>query len=308
MASAALRTSLFFIVAISWVGCTDDGPTPESERDETRMTNVSYGQHERHKMDVYLPAGRTPDRTGVIVFIHGGGFVAGDKTQVEEVVLKLVARGYAVVNINYRLVDITGVLDNPPVHKPSEITIHQQLDDVAAAVETAWSERAEWAVSGTDWFIAGHSAGATLALLHAYGDDNTNGRIKAAANWAGLTTFAFNDEAEVALLDPRLRELFYRIVGAEATNENKLAYMAASPYWVANNTGGIPTISVRPEDNTVGPIPDVSELQYNSLTTLLNSKGSASTHVMIAGADHGFGQPGNWDQVVAATANFFDTQ
>lgn len=291
-----------------WYGCTDDGPAPGSELEEVRTANVAYGQHERHKMDVYLPAGRTPDRTGVIVFIHGGGFVAGDKTQLEPVVVKLMAQGYAVVNINYRLVDITGVLDNPPIHQPSEITIHQQLDDVAAAVEAAWSKHASWGVSSADWFIAGHSAGATLALLHAYGADNVDGRIKASANWAGLTTFAFNDEAEVNLLDPRLRELFYRIVGAEATNENKLAYMAASPYWVANNTGGVPTISVRPEDNAIGSIPDFSELQYNSLTALLNNKGSASTHVVIAGADHGFGQPGNWDEVVEATVIFFNGQ
>ncbi|WP_353196367.1 alpha/beta hydrolase [Parapedobacter defluvii] len=304
---SALKISLFWMIISTCFSCADDGQAIGGKLGEERIANVTYGNHERHKMDVYLPENRSTDETGVIVLIHGGGFVAGDKTELEPVALKLMAKGFAVVNINYRLVDLAGVLDDPPVHQASPINIHHQLDDIAAAVELAWSKRTEWAVGDT-WYIVGHSAGATLAMLHAYGEDNADGRIKATANLAGVTTFAFNDESEVDLLDPRLKELFYRIVGAEATNENKLAYMAASPYWVANNSGGVPTISVRPEDNTIGPIPDLSESQYNSLTTLLNSKGSASVHVEIAGAGHGFGEPGKWDEVVAETTAFFRAQ
>jgi len=306
MGRIVLNVSLFLMAVPLWIACTDDGPEPESGLKEERMTNVSYGAHERHQMDVYLPENRSTTSTGMVILIHGGGFVAGDKTHLDDVAAKLMAKGYAVVSINYRLVDITGVLDTPPLHQASDITIHQQLDDVAAAVALAWSKRADWAVNSDKWYIAGHSAGATLAMLHAYGDDNADGRIKAAANWAGVTTFAFNDEAEVELLDPRVKELFYRIVGTEATNQNKLAYMAASPYWVANNTGGVPTINIRPEDNTVGPLPDDSKRQYDSLTALLVSKGSASVHVEISGADHGFGHPGNWDEVIEETVSFFD--
>lgn len=300
-----LLLGLYLMSTTFWYACTKDEATPDSGLKEERITNLAYGQHERHKMDVYLPENRSDAKTGVIVFIHGGGFVAGDKSEMEEVTTKLMAKGYAVVSINYRLVDMTGVLDDPPVHRASDITIHDQLNDVAAAVELAWSKQAEWAVSSDDWYIAGHSAGATLAMLHAYGEDNANGRIKAVANLAGVTTFAFGDESEVAQLDPRLKELFYRIVGAEATNQNKLAYMAASPYWVASNTGGVPTISVRPENNAIGSLPDASESQYESLTTLLNDKGSASTHVEIKGAGHGFSEPGKWDEVVEETTAFF---
>lgn len=41
------------------------------------LTDAAYGPHERHRLDLY----RTGDSTGlpVVLFVHGGGFVMGDK-------------------------------------------------------------------------------------------------------------------------------------------------------------------------------------------------------------------------------------
>ena len=46
-----------------------------SEAGEER-TDVAYGPHARHRLDVYRPAGAS---RAIVVFVHGGGFVAGDK-------------------------------------------------------------------------------------------------------------------------------------------------------------------------------------------------------------------------------------
>ncbi len=54
-------------------------------------------------------------------------------------------------------------------------------------------------------------------------------------NWAGATNFAFNDESEAKLLDPKTAEVIYRAVGAEIKNENKLAFMTVSLLWVARS-------------------------------------------------------------------------
>src|SRR5688500_1855488 len=43
--------------------------------------NVSYGSHSLQKMDIYLPANRNTTNTKVMVLIHGGGWNAGDKTE-----------------------------------------------------------------------------------------------------------------------------------------------------------------------------------------------------------------------------------
>jgi hypothetical protein len=125
-----------------------------------------------------------------------------------------------------------------------------------------------------------------------------------AGNWAGATNFAFTDESEADLLDPRLVEILYRAVGYEIKNENKLAYMSVSPYWVASGTSAIPTINIRPENNAVSGA-DNSKPEYQKFTELLNSKSVPNKSVEVAGADHGFSKAGNWDLVISETDAFF---
>ena len=66
--------------------------------------DIAYGSHGRHRLDVYLPAST---RRGVVVFVHGGGFVAGDKNGDGAFYANLgrwLARhGYVGVLPNYRL-------------------------------------------------------------------------------------------------------------------------------------------------------------------------------------------------------------
>lgn len=298
-----LKLFIFILIGVGFsiMGCKKD---KTSARDEQVYQNLSYGTHTRHKLDVYLPEGRTQE-TPVIVFLHGGGFVAGDKNEFNSQAKQLSGKGYVVINMNYRLVDIDGVLNTPIVHKPSEVKIADQLADVRAAVTFGLSKAGEWRMSTQKWAIAGHSAGATLAMLYAYGDLNA-GQFKAVANMAGATTFAFNDESEVRLFDPRIIEVLYRAVGAEPLNANKLVYMAVSPYWLAYQGKAIPTINIRPESNDVFEIPDGSSLEYQRFTEVLQSKSVINKWVEVKGADHGFSKAGNWELVLNETGAFFD--
>src|SRR5688500_14622580 len=78
--------------------------TPTSVISET-LTNVSYGNHPKQTMDIYLPSNRTTSSTKVLIAIHGGGLISGDKSDLAEHVETLRKRlpGYAIFNINYRL-------------------------------------------------------------------------------------------------------------------------------------------------------------------------------------------------------------
>lgn len=300
-----IRSLFPALILISFfLSCKKDA---EPAAEASILMNVSYGADTRQSMDVYLPAGRNAN-TPVLVLLHGGGFVAGDKLEFSSQAQKLSEKGFAVLNVNYRLVDIDGVLSVPMVHKPSAVKISDQLTDIQAAVNLAASKSGEWKFSSEKWVISGHSAGATLALLYSYGDKNTGTRIKAAANWAGATNFAFNDESEVALLDPRLVEVLYRAVGAEAKNANKLAYMAVSPFWLAFQGKARATINIRPESNAIGDLPDGSKNEYQKFTDVLNSKSVTNKWIEVAGADHGFSQAGKWDLVINETAAFFKAQ
>lgn len=289
--------------------CKDDDTSPDDTPLAAQaLTNVSYGSDPEQKMDVYLPEGRDKN-TPVVILLHGGGFILGDKGEFTMQSQLLSQKGYAVLNVNYRLVDTTGLFSLPPVHQASDITIHDQLDDIEKALDFARSKSDEWVVSDEKIGITGHSAGGTLALLFAYGDHNDDGHVKVVGNWAGATTLAFNDQSEFDSVDPRFKEVYFRMVGAEVTNQNLLAFMAVSPYWVLNNAEEVPpTINIRPENNILGDLPDNSATEYQTFTKLLNDKGVANEYVEVAGADHGFGQTGNWETVIAETDAFFEVK
>lgn len=68
----------------------------------TQINDVSYGPHGKwNLLDVYYPADK--ECCPVIVNVHGGGFVYGTKEIYKRYCMDLARRGFAVVNINYRL-------------------------------------------------------------------------------------------------------------------------------------------------------------------------------------------------------------
>jgi len=55
-------------------------------------------------LDAYFPPESDQrSKRPAIVFMHGGGFKAGNKRSGRKLALEMVARGYAVFSVNYRL-------------------------------------------------------------------------------------------------------------------------------------------------------------------------------------------------------------
>jgi triacylglycerol lipase len=109
------------------------------------VRDIAYGPDERHRLDLYLPV----DATGpapVVIFLHGGGFIRGDKADREAVGDYFSRHGVLAVVPNYRL---------GPRHRwPAG------AEDVSAAL--AWT-RAHVAAHGGNpdhIVLAGESAGA----------------------------------------------------------------------------------------------------------------------------------------------------
>src|SRR5688500_17783902 len=75
-----------------------------SVTDEIKLENVSYGAHNRMVMDVFLPANRN-NHTPFVILIHGGGWIAGDKSWMSDIQGYLLRKGIATANINYRYAD-----------------------------------------------------------------------------------------------------------------------------------------------------------------------------------------------------------
>lgn len=83
----------------------DDGKRDEglvTPDDIKRFDNIRYGEDERNLLDVYRPK-KYDGKLPVIVSIHGGGWVYGDKELMQYYCMSLAQRGFAVVNFSYRI-------------------------------------------------------------------------------------------------------------------------------------------------------------------------------------------------------------
>lgn len=112
--------------------------------------DLSYGEHPRHRLDVHTADGLS--RAPVLVFVHGGGFVGGDKhfpgtPRYDLVGAWAVRRGAVGVTMTYRLA---------PEH-----TWPAGAQDVAAAVAWIRDNIAGYGGDPGKIVVAGNSAGAT---------------------------------------------------------------------------------------------------------------------------------------------------
>lgn len=70
--------------------------------DVIRLDDIHYGDEEDQVLDVYMPKVRT-GKLPVIVSVHGGGWVYGDKERYQFYCMNMAERGFAVINYTYRL-------------------------------------------------------------------------------------------------------------------------------------------------------------------------------------------------------------
>lgn len=116
--------------------------------------DLPYGRWPAQRLDLYAPADAAPEPRPVMVWVHGGAWVAGDKARpamVQHKVLHWVPRGWLVVSLNYRLLP--------------RATPLQQADDVAQALDVVQRQVHRWGGDAARVVLAGHSTGAHLAAL-----------------------------------------------------------------------------------------------------------------------------------------------
>lgn len=111
--------------------------------------DIPYGDQDRQLLDVYSP--KDAKNLPVVFWIHGGGWQAGDKSQVQEKPKAFVDRGCVFVATSYRLLP-----------KVEMLTIFQ---DVAKAIGWTYKHVADYGGDPNRMFVMGHSAGAQLAAL-----------------------------------------------------------------------------------------------------------------------------------------------
>lgn len=155
---------------------------------EPTHNDVPYGPAERNVLDFYQASSEQP--APLLVHIHGGGFVAGDKRQGlnPAVVQALNASGIHFASINYRFVDGKTVIFPAP-----------QLDG-ARAVQFLRAKAAEWNIDPERVACFGGSAGAGISMWIGFHDDladpdnadpvlRQSSRIAAVGSFGGQPTY-----------------------------------------------------------------------------------------------------------------------
>ncbi len=135
----------------------------QPERPTPTAADVAYGEHARQKLDFWQAKSDKP--TPLVVLIHGGGWVNGDKSGYGTAQIKpFLDAGISVVAINYRFIQHAMEQKvEPPVRAP--------LHDAARAIQFLRSKSAVWNLDKTRVGASGGSAGACTSLWLALHDD-----------------------------------------------------------------------------------------------------------------------------------------
>lgn len=191
---------------------------------KSTLYSIKYGPAMRNVMDISLPANRDAN-TPVVILIHGGAWIMGDKGYFLKEIEQFADAGIACATINYRYAsDIT------KVHHPD------LPNDVKLAIDYIASKSARWQVSTQRFGLAGHSAGGHLALITSY--TLNDGRIKACCNWAG--PMDLTDEEQLKITG--CKEMLKIYMGFSPKNESDFEKCRqASPYWTVTSSS-VPTM------------------------------------------------------------------
>jgi para-nitrobenzyl esterase len=145
------------------------------------------------KFDFYQPTGDTVKRRPAIIWVHGGGFSAGDKSGGADWATAFARRGYVAISLGYRLLATGPCGGDQPVPKYCYDAAEGAQHDAQAAVRFLRRNADFLRIDPNRIAMAGESAGAVTSLLVGWRSDDpgTSGNpgfpsdIRAAVSVAG---------------------------------------------------------------------------------------------------------------------------
>ncbi len=149
--SSSLTTSS---INSSSASSTSSLPQTSDINESIFLNQVAYGLDPRQTLEIeYQPNDANP--TPMVLFIHGGSWISGDKSMMRRYQQQVVDAGYGYVSMNYRFI-MTGA------------TYLDMLDDIQLVIQFLKDFASDLNVDTTRMAMVGESAGAHLAMLYAY--------------------------------------------------------------------------------------------------------------------------------------------
>lgn len=115
------------------------------------QTTFQYGPQSKQNLEVYKPSIKKGDQTPVILYVHGGSWMAGDKENVADKPKFFNDMGYTFISVNYRLAPKANYRD--------------MGEDIAAALKWVKDYADEYQFDAEKITLMGHSAGGHLVTL-----------------------------------------------------------------------------------------------------------------------------------------------
>ena len=191
----------------------------------TREDGVVYtsGAHGELRADMYLPV--RPGRHAAVIFLHGGAWKHGDRSQMQPVASALAEHGYVGMAIDY---DTTAQGDRFPL----------ALGEAERAVRWLREHSARFHVDPAQIAVAGSSAGGELAALVALDR-------KAIAGSEVQAAIVFNGVLDLSYTGPDAEDMVAPYLGGSCTDKPaecaaaspaKQVHAGAPPFFVGHGT------------------------------------------------------------------------
>lgn len=254
------------IVLALWSCDSSNDENPDGLLPALSLVNQAYGTDPKQTLDVYLPAGRSIEKTPLLIYIHGGAWIDGSKSEFLDFqsLMEKSFPEYAFVSIDYRLLNLNNGDNKFPT----------QENDVVKSVQYILSKTAGWNISNKI-ILAGASAGGHLALLHGYKHQDI-GNIQAV-----IAFFPPTDLAPFYDFNSVTSSLLAALIGGTPYQQPRI-YSASSPSTFVNENS-IPTIFFHGTTDNVVPIS-----QSEILKKELESFSVPFLYKSVSGQGHGF--------------------
>jgi acetyl esterase/lipase len=279
--ATALILLLFCVFNISCshpAGNTLKNIVAERQLPFSTYKNVHYAADDSaaQTMDIYIPANANGNTTGIVLFIHGGGWVAGNKDDFNGLGLDTLLAGsnMAMATINYRL---AGAYPYPAC-----------LDDIGYALDHLAANAEKYHINPNRICLFGRSSGGHLALQYAY-TRNSAGRIKAVVDMFGPTDLTADD-----IVNGVLAQDVTTLLGPYAANA--AAWHDASPIY--HLAGAVPTVIMHGTTDSV-----VYTTQSTKLEDSLIVRGVPTSFIPWTGNGHGW-NTARWNESKDITVGF----
>ena len=208
----------------------------------------------------------------VLIYIHGGGWVFGDKGGSPNSFLPYIERGWDVVNVEYRMA--------------SSASAPGAVEDVRCALRWVYNNAAQRHFDTNRIVVSGHSAGGHLALMTGLLSENAGMddacpaeanappmKVAAIVNWFGIS-----DVNEI-LSGPDRRT--YAVAWLSGAADKRAVAKQSSPLTYVH-AGQPPVITIHGDHDSVVPYS-----QATALKAALDKAGVRNELVTIPGGDHG---------------------